>query len=113
MANGTLSRISGPVRNVVVIFALICCSAAARGQDGAATFKTRCAACHGPDGSGNTPEGRMVKAQDLRVPAIQSKTNAELATLIANGKGKMPAFKSSLSEDQIKSVVAYIRNLKK
>ena len=113
MRNGTLSNTAVLVRGVVVIFALILCSAAARGQDGAATFKTRCAACHGPDGSGNKPAGRMVKAQDLRVPAIQSKTNAELATLIANGKGKMPAFKSSLSEDQIKSVVAHIRTLNK
>jgi mono/diheme cytochrome c family protein len=113
MRNGTLSNTAVLVRGVVVIFALILCSAAARGQDGAATFKTRCVACHGVDGSGNTPAGRVVKAQDLRVQAVQSKTDTELATLIANGKGKMPAFKSSLSEDQIKSVVAHIRTLNK
>jgi cytochrome c6 len=113
MRNGTLSNISVLIRGVVVIFALIFCSVAARGQDGAATYKTRCSPCHGVDGSGNTPAGRAVKAQDLRVPAIQSKTDADLATLITTGKGKMPAFKSSLSEDQIKSVVAQIRTLKK
>jgi mono/diheme cytochrome c family protein len=54
-----------------------------------------------------------LKAQDLRAPEIQNKTDAELATLIANGKGKMPAFKSSLSDDVIKSVVAHLRTLKK
>jgi cytochrome c6 len=113
MRNGTLSNIPVLIRGVVVIFALISCSVAARGQDGAETYKTRCSPCHGVDGSGNTPAGRAVKAQDLRAPTIQSKQDAELAKLIADGKGKMPAFKSSLSGDQIKSVVAHIRTLKK
>jgi cytochrome c6 len=103
MRNGTLSNIPVLIRGVV----------AARGQDGAETYKTRCSPCHGVDGSGNTPAGRAVKAQDLRAPTIQSKQDAELAKLIADGKGKMPAFKSSLSGDQIKSVVAHIRTLKK
>ncbi len=113
MRNGTHSNVSAAVGGIVLVLAIAFCPTAARGQDGAATFKSKCSACHGADGSGNTPAGKSLKAQDLRAPEIQNKTDAELATLIANGKGKMPAFKSSLSDDVIKSVVAHLRTLKK
>ena len=33
--------------------------------------------------------------------------------MIANGKGKMPAYGKSLKAEQIKDLVAYIRSLKK
>lgn len=113
MRNGTLSNISALARGFVVIPALVFWSTAARGQDGAALFKTNCTPCHGDDGAGNTPTGKSLKAADLRSPEIQKKTDAELATVIANGKGNMPEWKPSLSDDQIKSLVAYIRKLKK
>ncbi len=48
---------------------------------------------------------------DLRSPAVQKRPDAELAQVIANGKGGMPPFKNSLSEDQIHSLVSYIRTL--
>jgi len=98
---------------VVLVFALAFSPAPARGDDAAATFKAKCSVCHGVDGSGNTPAGKAVKAQDLRVPEIQSKSDAELVTIITDGKSKMPSFKSSLSADQIKGLVAHIRSLKK
>jgi mono/diheme cytochrome c family protein len=112
MRNETLSNISVRLRGFLVICALVFCAAIARGQNGAATFKTNCVACHGEDGSGDTPTGKSLKAANLRSLEIQKKTNTELATVIANGKGNMPAFKPNLSDDQIKSVIAYIRTLK-
>lgn len=108
-----LSKFSALVRAFAVIFVFVFSSAVTRGQDGAATFKTNCTPCHGDDGSGNTPTGKSLKAADLRAPEIQKKANAELATLIADGKGNMPAFKPALSDDQIKAVIAHIRTLKK
>ncbi len=48
---------------------------------------------------------------NLRSPAVQKLPDAELAQVISNGKGGMPSFKSSLSEDQIHSLVAHIRSL--
>jgi mono/diheme cytochrome c family protein len=48
---------------------------------------------------------------DLRSQAVQKQSDAELAQIISNGKGGMPAFKDSLSEDQIHALVTHIRTL--
>jgi mono/diheme cytochrome c family protein len=48
---------------------------------------------------------------DLRSPVVQKLSDAQLAQVIANGKGGMPSFKNSLSEDQIHALVARIRSL--
>src|SRR5437773_587501 len=45
--------------------------------DGAAIYKTKCNACHGPDGSGQTPVGKSLKLGDLRSPEVQKMTDAE------------------------------------
>ena len=75
-----------------------------------ATFRTKCAMCHGPDGGGSEV-GKSMNVPDLRSPAIQKLPDAQLAQVVADGKGGMPSFKSSLSEDQIHALVVYIRSL--
>src|ERR1700726_4736426 len=75
-----------------------------------ATFRTKCAMCHGQDGGGSEV-GKSMNVPDLRSPAVQKLPNAELAQVISNGKGGMPSFKNSLSEDQIHSLVSYVRAL--
>jgi cytochrome c6 len=76
-----------------------------------ATFRTKCAMCHGQDGSGSEV-GKSMNVPDLRAPVVQKLTDAQLAQTISDGKGGMPPFKSSLSEDQIHSLVAHIRSLR-
>ena len=49
---------------------------------------------------------------DLRSPEVQKLPDAQLAQIISDGKGGMPPFKSSLSEDQIHSLGSYIRSLR-
>ena len=48
---------------------------------------------------------------DLRSPEVQKVPDAQLVQIISDGKGGMPPFKSPLSEDQIHSLVAYVRSL--
>ena len=81
--------------------------------DGAALFKQNCAPCHAMDGSANTPAGKSTKAKDLRSPAVQKKTDEELANQIRNGKGPMPSFKARFKENDIAELVAFIRALAK
>jgi cytochrome c6 len=86
---------------------------AAPSPDGAAntaTFRAKCAMCHGPDGSGSEV-GKSMNVPDLRSPAVQKLPDAQLAQIISDGKGGMPSFKSSLNEEQIHSLVVYIRSL--
>ena len=80
------------------------------GAAGSATFRTKCAMCHGQDGSGSEV-GKSMHVPDLRSPAVQKLPDAQLAEIISDGKGGMPSFKSSLSEGQVHSLVAHIRSL--
>ena len=86
---------------------------ASRGPESAtssATFRTKCAMCHGPDGSGSEV-GKSMNVPDLRSPAVQKLPDAQLAQIISDGKGGMPSLKNWLSEGQIHSVVAHTRSL--
>ena len=76
-----------------------------------ATFRTKCAMCHGPDGGGSEV-GKSMNVPDLRSPEVQKVPDAQLAQIISDGKGGMPSFKSSLSEDQVHSLVTYVRSLR-
>lgn len=73
-----------------------------------ATFTSKCAMCHGPNGAGSDV-GKSLNVPDLRSSPIQKKTNSELAEVIANGKNAMPPFKGSLNAGQIHGLVVYIR----
>jgi cytochrome c6 len=75
-------------------------------------FKSSCASCHGMDGSG-TPLGKSMDAPDLRSEAVQKHSDAELAQIIADGKKDMPSFKKTFTEEQIRGLVQYVRELVK
>ncbi|MEK6374899.1 MAG: cytochrome c [Acidobacteriota bacterium] len=89
---------------------LILPALAARADDpGAALYKAKCASCHGADGGGNTPVGKSLKLRDLSLSDVQKLSDAELTKIIADGKGKMPAYAKKLTADQIKALVETIR----
>jgi cytochrome c6 len=81
--------------------------------DAAKTFKTNCVQCHAENGSGETSSGKALKAKDLRSDEVQKQSDAELSEIIAKGKGKMPAFGAKIKADDMKNLVAYIRELAK
>ena len=76
-----------------------------------ATFRTKCATCHGPDGSGSEV-GKSMHVPDLRSPVVQKVPDPQLAQIISDGRGGMPPFKNSLSAEQVNSLVAHIRSLR-
>jgi cytochrome c6 len=78
---------------------------------GADTYKAKCAMCHGQDGSGNTPVGQRLKVRDLRSADVQNQSSESIAGIVTNGQKAMPAFAKSLSADQIKDVVGYLRSI--
>jgi cytochrome c6 len=75
-----------------------------------ALYKTKCAACHGPDGSGSAV-GTKLGAHDFHSPAVQTQSDAALTGIIASGKGKMPSYQKTLKAEEIAGLVAYIRSL--
>ena len=81
--------------------------------DGHALFKTKCALCHGADGSGKTPTGKAMRVKDLGSTDVQKKSDAELLDIIAEGRGKMPAYKTRLTAGQLDELVKVVRAMKK
>jgi mono/diheme cytochrome c family protein len=107
----TTRKTLGTVTLVAALLAGACLVSTAARADvaaGEATFKTKCAACHGADGKGK----EMMKTRDLASADVQKMSDADLSGMITNGKGKMPAYKT-LTPDQVKDLVAFIRSLKK
>jgi mono/diheme cytochrome c family protein len=96
---------------VVLIFAIVL-SGSSFAQNGADTFKGKCAMCHGPDGKGQTAMGKTLNLRDLGSADVQGQSDADLTNIVTNGKGKMPKYDGKLTKDQIGDVVKYIRTLK-
>lgn len=104
----TMSKVVGLLAFVMAV------TATAQARDAAALYKAKCVVCHSDDGSGSGATGKQLGAKDLRSDEVQKQTDAQLNESISNGMGKkMPAYKGKLTDDQIKGLVAYIRDLAK
>jgi cytochrome c6 len=82
-------------------------------QAGADTYKAKCQSCHGAQGIPNPGIAKAMGVKAANDPSVTSISEAQMITDTTNGKGKMPAFKGKLTEEQIKDSVAYFRSLGK
>jgi mono/diheme cytochrome c family protein len=82
-------------------------------QAGEAVFRQKCGGCHGLDGKAQTTMGKEWKMRDLAAPEVQKQRDSDLVSVIANGKGYMPAYQMILGNERIQAVVAYIREMGK
>jgi len=98
------------LRKVLILFLLLSLAAAlvlpAFAQDGAATYKAKCAACHGADGQGKV--GPALKGTSLTADQI-----SDILTK-GNDAKKAPHKKpvSGVSADDAKAVAEYVKSLK-
>jgi mono/diheme cytochrome c family protein len=109
----TLSDTRKAILFAVLLAGLMFLYLPAHGADDATVklYQTKCAACHGPDGSGSTAVGKALKLKDFHDPEVQKMSDTDLTTLIAKGRDKMPANEKSLKPDQIKALVGYVHEL--
>jgi mono/diheme cytochrome c family protein len=82
-------------------------------QSGEATYKSKCASCHGATGMADSGAAKAMKVKPVNDPDVKKLSEAEMVTVTTDGKGKMPAYKGKLTDAQIKEVVAYYRGLAK
>jgi cytochrome c6 len=108
----TNNWIAGIAVAAMVLAGIAFLSAPAKADTAEATYKAKCAMCHGADGKGETPTGKAMKVNDFASETVQKMSDADLTDAIAKGKGKMPAFKT-LTADQVKDLVAYVRSFGK
>jgi cytochrome c6 len=101
----------------IISAGILCClalpSAMQAQSESAKIFKANCVQCHSANGSGDTTAGKAFHAKDLRSAEVQKQTDEELAEVITKGKGKMPAFGAKIKPDEVKKLVAYLRELPK
>ena len=74
-------------------------------------YKSKCQSCHGPDGKA-TPIGKKLGAKDFQDPDVSKLTEGDLVKTTSDGKNKMPAYKGKLTDDQIKALAKYIKEMK-
>ena len=74
-------------------------------------YKSKCTMCHGADGKGGTPVAKTMGVRDFKSPEVAKETAAEMIKITKDGKNKMPAYASKLTDDQIKDLVTYLRGL--
>lgn len=102
-------------------------SFAGEAEAGRALFEANCQQCHGPNGDGNGPAAQEMplKPRDFAMAAFkfdtdadwERGTDADLANVIRNGSGAyggsplMPPW-IDLSDNDVDSLIAYIRSLK-
>jgi len=77
-------------------------------EDGAALYKTKCAACHGADAAGKP----AAKISSLIGDEAKKASDADLEKAVIE-KPKHAGVAKSLTPDQVKAMVAYIRTLQK
>ena len=92
------------VLTVIALLSMSCAAFAA--EDGAAIYKSKCAACHGPDGAGKV--GPAVKGTAL----TEAQISDELQKGTAGKKAPHAKGISGLTADQANAVAAFVKSLK-
>jgi len=83
-------------------------------EAGKSIYAEKCALCHGATGHGDGPGAAALdpKPRNHTDGAyMNAQTNAQLHEVIKNGKGQMPAWGATLSDEQIDQVLSYVRTL--
>ena len=90
-----------------------------KGAEAKANWDTLCVKCHGAEGKGDTKMGQKLGAKDFTDAKVQAdmKDDAAFKALkeglkSSDDKTLMKPF-DTLSDDEIKALVAYVRSLKK
>ena len=97
-------------------FLIVISGWAARAEGGETVeqlWKSKCAACHGVDGTASTPMGKKLKVRDVHSPEMQKMSKADLIATATKGKEKMPAYETKLTKEQIEQLVDHMRHLAK
>ncbi|HOK51139.1 MAG TPA: cytochrome c [Bacteroidales bacterium] len=81
-----------------------------KGED---IFKRSCASCHGMPGQGNNIRSLVPIPPDLAEKKVQQQSDGAIFYKITVGRGAMPSFKNSLTEQERWQVVAFLRSFNK
>lgn len=104
---------------IVSVAFLIAGAVSVRAADAKENWEKNCAKCHGPDGKGKTKMGEKLSIKDYtEAKAQDALKDEEMVKAIKDGvkegeKTKMKGFADTLSDEEIKALVKYVRDFKK
>jgi mono/diheme cytochrome c family protein len=97
---------------MVLAVAVGLASAACFAQSGGeATYKAKCAMCHGPTGTPSAGMAKMLGIKPASDPDIQKLTVDQIIAAVKAGKGKMKPI-AGLTDPQVKDVAEFYKSLK-
>jgi mono/diheme cytochrome c family protein len=78
-------------------------------------FTDNCVLCHGEKGLGDGPGAKTIKVKPANFtdPKIQAETDGSLYWKMTNGRGPMPSWRDTLTDQERWELVGYIRKLGK
>jgi cytochrome c553 len=109
------------MKKIILIAAVLGLAAAlsAKAADAKENYDNLCAKCHGAEGKGDTKMGAKLGCKDFTDAKVQADIKDDAAAKAikeglksAEDKTLMKPF-DTLSDDEIKALVAYVRGLKK
>ncbi len=96
---------------IILMGVVLAAPAVAEEPDGAALYQAECASCHGADGRGETPTGKVLGVKSLLDPRWASEDAVDaIAQAIREGVPKMPAKGEKLSQPEIEAVARVVRD---
>jgi mono/diheme cytochrome c family protein len=104
---------------VFTVALLVAGAVSVRAADAKENWEKSCAKCHGTDGKGKTKMGEKLEIKDYTDAKVQDAMKDDAMTkAIKEGvkdgeKTKMKAFGDTLSDDEIKALVKFVRDFKK
>ncbi len=84
-------------------------------EKGRPIYEKYCLLCHGPQGMGDGPQGKLMNppAANFRSPESKKKSDSELLKTIQEGHSKtaMTGWENELNKREMMNVLSYIRQL--
>jgi len=108
------------MKKLLVISVLVAAMAAlsSRAEDAKAIYEKECTKCHGPDGKGDTKMGKKLNVKDYTDAKVQAELKDEAGIKaikegLKDGDKTLMKPAESLSDADMKALVAYMRTFKK
>lgn len=76
-------------------------------------YNINCKSCHGTPGMGNFQAALKPQPPDPVTEKFQGNSDGEMFYKVSTGRGPMPAFKNSLTSNDIWNIISFLRSFKK
>ncbi|MBV9074020.1 MAG: cytochrome c [Acidobacteria bacterium] len=98
-------------RLIVICILTTALSGMVAAQSAADLYKGKCQGCHGVDGHAS-PIGKKLGAKDFNDPDVAKMSQADIVRITTEGRNRMPAYKGKLTEQQIRELAKYVKEMK-